>query len=75
MQPQASGHWVVVQGTLDATLGGERRQVHAGQSIALAPGQSHTARNPLTTPLELIEVLLGSDLGEADAPLQEARQP
>jgi mannose-1-phosphate guanylyltransferase / mannose-6-phosphate isomerase len=62
MQPHSSGHWIVVQGTLDATLGSERRQVHAGQSVALPPGQSHTAHNPGTTPLELIEVLLGSDL-------------
>jgi mannose-1-phosphate guanylyltransferase/mannose-6-phosphate isomerase len=58
-EPRSPGQWVVVRGAAEATLGSERRRIEAGQSAALAPGQSHSVRNTGTGPLELIEVLLG----------------
>jgi mannose-1-phosphate guanylyltransferase/mannose-6-phosphate isomerase len=64
MQPQGVGHWVVVQGTADVTIGSERGLVHAGQSINLAPGQLLNLRNQGPVPLELIEVLMGSGAAE-----------
>ncbi len=66
MHQQRSGHWVVVQGTAEVTIGAERKQVQEKQSISLAPGQLHRLHNPGKAPLELIEVQLGSDLGDDD---------
>jgi mannose-1-phosphate guanylyltransferase / mannose-6-phosphate isomerase len=66
LRQQHFGHWVVMQGSAEVTIGNEVKQVQASQSISLAPGQLHRAYNPGDTPLVLIEVLLGDGIGEDD---------
>jgi mannose-1-phosphate guanylyltransferase/mannose-6-phosphate isomerase len=61
-----SEHWVVVNGTAEVTIGDEQKLVHENQSVYITAGQWHRLHNPGKTPLELIEVQLGSYLGEDD---------
>ena len=59
-------HWVVVRGTAEVTLGTEVTTVHENESIYLPIGSVHRLANPGKIPLELIEVQVGSYLGEDD---------
>jgi mannose-1-phosphate guanylyltransferase/mannose-6-phosphate isomerase len=59
-------HWVVVKGTAEVTLGDDIRIVHENESIYLPIGSVHRLANPGKIPLELIEVQVGSYLGEDD---------
>jgi mannose-1-phosphate guanylyltransferase / mannose-6-phosphate isomerase len=59
-------HWVVVRGTADATVGGETSTIHENESIYVPIGGVHRLANPGKIPLELIEVQVGSYLGEDD---------
>jgi mannose-1-phosphate guanylyltransferase / mannose-6-phosphate isomerase len=61
-----SEHWVVVSGTAEVTLGSEVRSVHENESIYIPIGSVHRLANPGRIPLELIEVQVGSYLGEDD---------
>jgi mannose-1-phosphate guanylyltransferase/mannose-6-phosphate isomerase len=61
-----SEHWVVVKGTAEVTLGNDERSVHENQSIYIPIGSVHRLANPGKIPLELIEVQVGSYLGEDD---------
>lgn len=61
-----SEHWVVVTGTAEVTLGAEVRSVHENESIYIPIGSVHRLANPGKIPLELIEVQVGSYLGEDD---------
>jgi mannose-1-phosphate guanylyltransferase/mannose-6-phosphate isomerase len=61
-----SEHWVVVKGTAEITLGDEARSVHENESIYIPAGSVHRLANPGKIPLELIEVQVGSYLGEDD---------
>jgi mannose-1-phosphate guanylyltransferase / mannose-6-phosphate isomerase len=61
-----SEHWVVVKGTAEVTLGGEVRVVHENESIYIPIGSVHRLANPGKIPLELIEVQVGSYLGDDD---------
>jgi mannose-1-phosphate guanylyltransferase/mannose-6-phosphate isomerase len=61
-----SEHWVVVQGTAEVTLGNDVRIVHENESIYIPIGSVHRLANPGKIPLELIEVQVGSYLGEDD---------
>lgn len=66
MHHHRSEHWVVVHGTADVTIGTEQKLVYENQSVYIVAGQWHRLHNPGKTPLELIEVQLGSYLGEDD---------
>jgi len=66
MHHHRSEHWVVVHGTAKVTVGGEEKLVHENQSVYIVATQWHRLENPGKTPLELIEVQLGSYLGEDD---------
>lgn len=66
MHHHRSEHWVVVHGTAEVTIGGEQKLVYENQSVYIVAGQWHRLHNPGKTPLELIEVQLGSYLGEDD---------
>jgi mannose-1-phosphate guanylyltransferase/mannose-6-phosphate isomerase len=66
MHHHRSEHWVVVHGTAEVTIGSEQRLVYENQSVYIVAGQWHRLHNPGKTPLELIEVQLGSYLGEDD---------
>uniref|UniRef100_A0A9E8CSD9 mannose-1-phosphate guanylyltransferase n=1 Tax=Bosea sp. NBC_00436 TaxID=2969620 RepID=A0A9E8CSD9_9HYPH len=59
-------HWVVVRGTAEVTRNDETIIVHETESIYLPIGCVHRMANPGKIPLELIEVQVGSYLGEDD---------
>jgi mannose-1-phosphate guanylyltransferase/mannose-6-phosphate isomerase len=61
-----SEHWVVVRGAAEVTVGEEVRLVHENQSVYVPIGSVHRLANPGKIPLELIEVQVGSYLGEDD---------
>jgi mannose-1-phosphate guanylyltransferase/mannose-6-phosphate isomerase len=61
-----SEHWVVVRGAAEITVGSDIRTVHENESIYIPIGSVHRLANPGTIPLELIEVQVGSYLGEDD---------
>jgi mannose-1-phosphate guanylyltransferase / mannose-6-phosphate isomerase len=61
-----SEHWVVVQGTAEVTVNSDVRSVHENESIYIPIGSVHRLTNPGKIPLELIEVQVGSYLGEDD---------
>jgi mannose-1-phosphate guanylyltransferase/mannose-6-phosphate isomerase len=61
-----SEHWVVVKGTAEVMLGNDVRSVHENESIYIPIGSVHRLANPGKIPLELIEVQVGSYLGEDD---------
>ena len=61
-----SEHWVVVKGTAEITLGNDVRAVHENESLYIPIGSIHRLANPGKIPLELIEVQVGSYLGEDD---------
>jgi mannose-1-phosphate guanylyltransferase/mannose-6-phosphate isomerase len=61
-----SEHWVVVRGVAEVTVGDEVRLVHENESIYVPMGAVHRLANPGKIPLELIEVQVGSYLGEDD---------
>ncbi len=59
-------HWVVVAGTARITNGGEVSLLYENQSTYIPAGVIHRLENPGVIPLELIEVQIGSYLGEDD---------
>jgi mannose-1-phosphate guanylyltransferase/mannose-6-phosphate isomerase len=59
-------HWVVVKGTAEVTNGKDIRIIHENESIYIPMGNIHRLKNPGKIPLELIEVQVGSYLGEDD---------
>jgi mannose-1-phosphate guanylyltransferase / mannose-6-phosphate isomerase len=61
-----SEHWVVVHGTAEVTIGSEIRTIHENESTYIPIGSVHRLANPGKIPLELIEVQVGSYLGEDD---------
>ena len=61
-----SEHWVVVKGTAEVTLHKDVRIVHENESIYIPIGSVHRLANPGKINLELIEVQVGSYLGEDD---------
>ena len=61
-----SEHWVVVKGTAEVTLGSDVRSVHENESIYIPIGGVHRLANPGKIPLDLIEMQVGSYLGEDD---------
>jgi mannose-1-phosphate guanylyltransferase / mannose-6-phosphate isomerase len=61
-----SEHWVVVRGTAEVTIGDKVVLVHENESIYVPMGAEHRLANPGKIPLELIEVQVGSYLGEDD---------
>ena len=61
-----SEHWVVVTGTAEVTINGDVRTVHENESIYIPIGSVHRLANPGKIALELIEVQVGSYLGEDD---------
>ena len=59
-------HWVVVRGTAEVTVGTEIKIVHENESTYIPIGSVHRLANPGKIPLELVEVQVGSYLGEDD---------
>ncbi|WP_084457146.1 mannose-1-phosphate guanylyltransferase/mannose-6-phosphate isomerase [Desulfogranum mediterraneum] len=59
-------HWVVVSGTARVVNGEESILLQEDQSTYIPSGTRHRLENPGVIPLELIEVQIGSYLGEDD---------
>ena len=66
MHHHRSEHWVVVQGTAKVVIGDKEQLVRENESVYIQATQWHRLENPGKVPLELIEVQLGSYLGEDD---------
>ena len=61
-----SEHWVVVAGRASVTRNGIVTTLGSGQSTFAPPGMRHTIENRTGEPLHLIEVHIGSHLGDDD---------
>jgi mannose-1-phosphate guanylyltransferase/mannose-6-phosphate isomerase len=61
-----SEHWVVVRGTAEVQVGEDIRVIHENESTYIPIGTTHRLSNPGKIDLELIEVQVGSYLGEDD---------
>jgi len=61
-----SEHWIVVEGTAKVTINDDIRLIFEGQSVYVPLGAKHRLENPKNLPLLLIEVQIGSYLGEDD---------
>lgn len=59
-------HWVVVTGTARVVNGEREFLLFEDQSTYIPAGNNHRLENPGSIPLELIEVQIGSYLGEDD---------
>jgi mannose-1-phosphate guanylyltransferase len=66
MHHHRAEHWIVVKGTARVTLDGVEKLVTENESIYLPVGAVHALENPGKIPLELIEVQVGTYLGEDD---------
>jgi len=66
MHHHRAEHWIVVTGTAQVTLNGNAQLLTENESIYLPLGATHCLENPGKIPLELIEVQVGSYLGEDD---------
>jgi mannose-1-phosphate guanylyltransferase len=66
MHHHRAEHWIVVSGTARVSLDGEDHLLTENQSIYLPLGAVHALENPGKIALELIEVQVGSYLGEDD---------
>lgn len=61
-----SEHWVVVQGLAKVTIDDEVKLLSEGQSAYIPLGAIHRMENPGVQPMLLIEVQIGTYLGEDD---------
>jgi mannose-6-phosphate isomerase-like protein (cupin superfamily) len=61
-----SEHWIVVEGTAKVTIDEDVKLVTEGQSVYVPLGAVHRLENPGKLPMLLIEVQIGSYLGEDD---------
>ena len=66
MHHHRSEHWVVVRGSAQVTCGESTLTLSENQSTYIPRGTRHRLRNLGETPLEVIEVQIGSYLGEDD---------
>jgi len=66
MHHHRSEHWIVVHGTATVTCDDREFTVHENQSTYIPIGSKHRLANPGKIPLHLIEVQVGSYLGEDD---------
>jgi mannose-1-phosphate guanylyltransferase/mannose-6-phosphate isomerase len=61
-----SEHWIVVEGTAKVTIDDTVKLVTEGQSVYVPLGAIHRMENPGKLPMVLIEVQIGTYLGEDD---------
>jgi mannose-1-phosphate guanylyltransferase/mannose-6-phosphate isomerase len=61
-----SEHWVIVRGTALVRVNDKTELRRENQTVFVPVGAKHRIANPGNTPLELIEVQVGSYLGEDD---------
>ena len=63
---QRAEHWIVVQGTAQVSIGEREQLVRENESVYIFATQWHRLQNPGKVPVEIIEVQIGSYLGEDD---------
>jgi mannose-1-phosphate guanylyltransferase / mannose-6-phosphate isomerase len=61
-----SEHWIVVEGAAKVTIDDDVKLVSKGQSIYVPLGSKHRMENPGKAAMLLIEVQIGTYLGEDD---------
>jgi len=61
-----SEHWVVIKGLATIILGEEKITLEENESLFVPKESPHRLENTLDTPLEIIEVQVGSYVGEDD---------
>lgn len=61
-----SEHWIVVAGTARVTVGEDVMALQPGEQVFIPQGAVHRLENMGSEPVEIIEVQLGSYLGEDD---------
>lgn len=66
MHHHRAEHWIVVSGTAKVSVDGKEVLLTENQSVYIPLGAIHFLENPGKIPLELIEVQVGSYLGEDD---------
>jgi mannose-1-phosphate guanylyltransferase/mannose-6-phosphate isomerase len=66
MHHHRSEHWIVVQGTAKVVIGDSDKLVRENESVDICATQWHRLENPGKVPLELVEVQIGTYLGEDD---------
>jgi len=66
MHHHRAEHWVVVSGTAKVDINGTEKLLTENESVYIPIGAVHSLENPGKVPLELIEVQVGSYLGEDD---------
>lgn len=66
MHHHRAEHWIVVSGTAKVSVDGKEILLTENQSVYIPLGAVHFLENPGKIPLELIEVQVGSYLGEDD---------
>lgn len=66
MHHHRSEHWIVVQGTANVVIGETEQLVRENESVYIVATQWHRLENPGKVDLELIEVQIGTYLGEDD---------
>lgn len=66
MHHHRSEHWIVVKGTAKVVIGEEEKLVRENESVYIFATQWHRLENPGKVPLEIIEVQIGTYLGEDD---------
>ena len=66
MHHHRSEHWIVVQGTAKVAIGDNEKLVRENESVYIFATQWHRLENPGKVPVEIIEVQIGTYLGEDD---------
>lgn len=66
MHHHRSEHWIVVQGTAKVAIGDKEQLLRENESVYIFATQWHRLENPGKVPVEIIEVQIGSYLGEDD---------
>ena len=70
MHHHRSEHWIVVQGTAKVVIGDIERLVRENESVYIFATQWHRLENPGKVPVKIIEVQIGSYLGEETSSAQ-----
>lgn len=71
-----SGHWVVVKGMARVTRGPHEFTLHPNESVFIPAGTNHRLENhSADEPLEVLELRVGSDLGEDEIERLEGPGP
>ncbi|MGM8885714.1 mannose-1-phosphate guanylyltransferase/mannose-6-phosphate isomerase [Psychrobacter sp. 1U2] len=66
MHHHRAEHWIVVSGTAKVIIDGHEKLVTENESVYIPLGATHCLENPGKVDLEMIEVQVGSYLGEDD---------